>query len=226
MDQLDELNTPSRPEGLDVNVVAKQLPVKCGKGTKIFFNYISWILPIPIVTGLIVMVKKAKHKQHFEQIQQKIQHDASQIDNYLEQRVVILKNCAKLLDKALDYEQETLTKIAAYRGGVNPDAQSDAERNEVASTLDGLSRSINIAVERYPDLKAHQEIADAMQQNAYLQKEITAARELYNDSINLWNREIHVWPLKLLVADEEGLKTRIPFIATKEVKEEARGVFF
>lgn len=224
MKQLDELNAPERPEGLDAGVIATQLPVTCGKGTKIFFNYITWLLPIPVIPKIIVMVKKAKHKQYFEQLQQKIQHDASQIDNYLEQRVVILKNCAKLLDKAIDYDQETLTKVAAYRGGVNPD--TDAERNEIAGQLDGLARSINIAVERYPDLKAHQEIADAMQQNSYLQREITAARELYNDSVNKWNSEIHAWPLKLLVADEEGLKTRIPFIASKEVKEQAREVFF
>ena len=80
--------------------------------------------------------------------------------------------------------------------------------------------------ENYPELKSHNEIMDAMKQNMYLQREITAARELYNDSINTWNRDIFVWPTKQIVAAKEGYTTRIPFIASEEVKEKARGTFF
>ena len=65
-----------------------------------------------------------------------------------------------------------------------------------------------------------------MQQNLYLQREITAARELYNDSVNKWNRDIFEWPAKRIVAAKEGYTTRIPFIASKEIREAAREVFF
>jgi ATP phosphoribosyltransferase len=43
-----------------------------------------------------------------------------------------------------------------------------------------------------------------MQQNMYLQREITAARELYNDTINTWNRDIFDWPTKQIVAAKNG----------------------
>ena len=137
---------------------------------------------------------------------------------------MILQNCAKLLDKAIDLDKDTFSKIAQYRGGAAP--SQDEARNEMATQLDTIGRSINIAFENYPDLKAHQEIADAMQQNSYLQKEITAAREVYNDTINTWNRDIFAWPTKMIVAARAGYTTRIPFAASKEVKEQARGVFF
>ena len=153
-----------------------------------------------------------------------MQHDASQIDNYLEQRVVILQNCARLLDKAIDLDKSTMTQIAAYRSGNS--ATSDEARNKVAGQIDTLSRSINIAFENYPDLEAHQQLADAMRQNAYLQQEITAARELYNDTVNTWNRDIFAWPTKMIVAAKKGYTTRIPFSTTQEVKEAARGTFF
>jgi LemA protein len=65
-----------------------------------------------------------------------------------------------------------------------------------------------------------------MQQNSYLQREITAARTLYNDAVNTWNREIFEFPFKKIVAAKEGRTTRIPFIAEKEIKNKARGVFF
>jgi LemA protein len=167
---------------------------------------------------------KIKAQNYFRALQQKIQHDASQIDNYLEQRVVILRNVAKLLDKAISLDKDTMTQIAAYRGGSNP--TNDSTRNDIASKVDNVANKINIAVENYPDLKAHQEIADAMQQNSYLQKEITAAREVYNDTVGQWNRDIMQWPVKMIVAAKAGYTTRIPFTASAEMKEKARGTFF
>ena len=43
---------------------------------------------------------------------------------------------------------------------------------------------------------------------------------------NTWNREIFEFPFKKIVAAKEGRTTRIPFIAEKEIKNKARGVFF
>ncbi len=217
--QLDELNPEIREEGLDTNVIAKKLPAKTGVGS-VIFEIALWALAI--VPGLIFQYKKVKAKNYFDQLQQKIQAQASQIDNYLEQRVVVLQNCAKLLDKAIELDKDTFSNIARYRSG----NVSDEGRNELASTVDAISRNVNIAFENYPELKAHGEIENAMQQNMYLQREITAARELYNDSISAWNRDIFAWPTKAIVASRNGYTTRIPFIASQEIKEKARGVFF
>ncbi|MBE5731191.1 MAG: LemA family protein [Clostridiales bacterium] len=216
---LDELNPEIKEEGLDTNVIAKKIPAKVGVGSKIF-EVILWI-PL-IIPGVIFLFKKIKAKNYFQQLEQKIQRNASQIDNYLEQRVVVLQNCARLLDKAIDLDKDTFESIAKYRGG----AVSDEGRNALAGQLDTLANNVNVAFENYPDLKAHNEIADAMQQNMYLQREITAARELYNDTVNAWNRDIFAWPTKAIVAAKEGYTTRIPFIASKEIKEKARDVFF
>jgi LemA protein len=167
---------------------------------------------------------KINAQKHFDQLQQKIQRNASQIDNYLEQRVMVLQNCARLLDKAIDLDKSTFENIAKYRSGNNSDAE--VARNELGGQIETVSRDINIAFENYPDLQAHREIADAMQQNMYLQREITAARELYNDTINQWNKDIFEWPTKKIVAAKNGYTTRIPFAASKEIKEQAKGVFF
>lgn len=219
--ELDEMTGPVNTAGRDVAVIEKQIPVKTGIGS-VIFEVLLWICGI--LPGLIFLIMKIKAGNYLSQLQQKIQHDASQIDNYLEQRVVILQNCARLLDKAIDLDKTTMTQIAAYRSGASPDG--DGARNEIAQKIDSVGRSINIAFENYPDLKAHAEIADAMQQNAYLQKEITAAREVYNDTVNTWNRGIFAWPTKMIVASRRGYTTRIPFSTSAEVKEQARGVFF
>jgi len=219
--QLDELNPEIREEGLDTNVIAKKIPVEVGVGSKIF-EIILWVCGI--IPGLIFLFMKINAQKHFNQLQQKIQRNASQIDNYLEQRVMVLQNCARLLEKAIDLDKSTFENIAKYRSGNTGDA--DAARNELGGQIETVSRDISVAVESYPDLQAHREIADAMQQNMYLQREITAARELYNDTINQWNKDIFEWPTKMIVAAKNGYTTRIPFAASREIKEKAKSVFF
>lgn len=217
--QLDEVNGPVIEEGRDVNVIATKVPATIGAGS-IIFEVCLWILIIP---GIIWSYKKLKTKRYFDQLQQKIQQNASQIDNYLEQRVMILKNVAPLVEKAINLDKETFAQIAKFRAGGKDNSTA---RNEVQGQLDGITRQFNMVMESYPDLEAHKAIADAMQQNALLQREITAARELYNDSIARWNTEIFQWPLKNIVAARQKYTTMIPFSASKEIKEAARGTFF
>lgn len=217
--QLDELNPEIREEGLDTNVIVKKLPAEVGVGSKIF-EIALWVCGI--IPGLVFLFMKINAQKHFDQLQQKIQRNASQIDNYLEQRVMVLQNCARLLDKAIDLDKSTFENIAKYRSG----SSDDDARNALGGQIDAMSRDINIAVENYPDLQAHREIADAMQQNMYLQREITAARELYNDTVNEWNKDIFAWPTKKIVAAKNGYTTRIPFAASQEIKQKAKEVFF
>ena len=213
--ELDELTGPISEKGQDVNVIHKQIEVKVGWGST-FFQVLLFILGI--IPGVIFLCLKIKAGNYLSKLQQKIQHDASQLDNYLEQRVVILSNAAALVDKATGLDKETFQAIAQARAG--------GSLNEKAAALENVNSKINVAMEAYPELKAHQEIAMAMQQNSYLQKEITAAREVYNDTVFEWNGLMFKWPTYMIVAAKRGYTTRIPFAASQEIKQQAREVFF
>ena len=213
--ELDELTGPVNPQGQDVNVIHKQIPVKVGWGST-FFQVILWVLGI--IPGLVFLAMKIKAGNYLSKLQQKIQHDASQLDNYLEQRVVILSNAAALVNKAVKLDESTFTDIAAARSGAN--------LNQKAAAIDNINNKINATMEAYPELKAHQEIAMAMQQNSYLQKEITAAREVYNDTVFEWNGLMFRWPTYMIVAAKRGYTTRIPFATSQEMKTKAREVVF
>ncbi len=214
---LDELTGPTMEEGRDTRVIAKQIPVTIGKGSKrlVVFLYI-------ITFGLLV-IKKKKLESHFMQLEQKINTNASEIDNYLEQRVMILQNAAKLLDKAIDLDKTTMVEIAKYRSG---SANNEEIRNDIATKMENIGHQISVAFEQYPDLKAHQELADCLQQNSYLQREITAARTVYNDTVNQWNHDVNQWLWKQYVAAKAGYTTRVPFATSSEIREQARQVFF
>ena len=218
--ELDELTGPVNGAGRDVNVIERQLPVTVGFGSTLF-EIALWCLAI--LPGLIFLFMKIGAGNFFRRLQQKIQADASQIDNYLEQRVQILQNVAPLVNKAIDLDKDVMTAVAALRGGAS---LSDVERNDLAGTLDRSFGRLFPQVEAYPELKAHTAIIEAMRQNSQLQREITAARALYNDTVTLWNTSLYEWPAKMIVAARNGYTTRIPFTASAETKARAREVFF
>ncbi|MDR2850238.1 MAG: LemA family protein [Verrucomicrobiota bacterium] len=218
--ELDETSGPTNPQGRDIGVIEKQIPVKVGFGSTLF-EIMLWVLGI--LPGLVFLFMKINAASYLRKLQQKIQADASQLDNFLEQRVVILQNVAPLVEKAVDLDKDVMKSVAAFRGGA---AGAEGQRNAVSGQLDHAFGRLFPQIEAYPDLKAHAAIADAMRQNSYLQKEITAARTLYNDTVNIWNSDVFAWPTKMIVAARAGYTTRIPFTASAETKAQARSTFF
>ena len=217
--ELDEMTGPVNAAGRGINVIERQLPIQVGFGSALF-EVILWLAGI--IPGLVFLFMKISARNYFSQLQQKIQAEASQIDNFLEQRVVILQNVASLVSKAVELDKDVMKSVAAFRGG----ARGDAARNTVAGELDTAFGRLFPQVEAYPELRAHAAIADAMRQNSYLQQEITAARALYNDTVAQWNTDVYRWPTKMIVAARAGFTTRIPFTASAAVKARANSDFF
>ena len=243
--ELDETTGPTNRSGRDVNVIDKQIRAEIGSGTRIF-EIAIWVVGVllgilvglatgsvvavvlfpllGLIPGLVFQLMKANALAYLRKLQQRIQADASQIDNYLEQRVVILENLADLVSKSIDLDKDVMKSVAAYRSGLP--GGWDTDLNGKSAQLDTAFSRMNVAFEAYPQLWAQENIAEAMRQNAYLQKEITAARTLYNDAVATWNQDIFSWPTKLIVAAKAGYTTRIPFTASQETKDAARSRFF
>jgi len=236
--QLDEMNPEIMSEGRDVHVIAKVIPVETSGFEKLLPTILMAVGVIGIVLGIvidkylvsiigaIVLIypwwRLKQISSEFNMMEQRIQNAASEIDNYMEQRVVILSNAAKLVEKSIEVDKDILVDIAKYRSG----NFSEASRSDVNAQVNTAFGRLFPQVEAYPELKAHNAIADAMQQNNYLQREITAARTVYNSRVTQWNTDIFSWPTKMIVAAQQGYTTRIPFTATAETREAARGKFF
>ena len=245
---LDEVTGSYNDEGREVRVIEKQLPVTIGFGSQLF-EFAIWLvgfvpaavvsfavkpadLPVwgyvllwcaGILPGLIYLWLKVQAKNYFLQLQQKIQARASDIGNYQENRYEILKNVAGLVKQSIDLDKEVMTAVAAYRGGVSPDGASMSSN---AEALDRGFATLVPHIEAYPELKAHAQIAEAMRQNNMLQREITAARDYYNQVVLLWNTDIYSWPVKQIVAARAGYTTRIPFTVSKAVIDGSKSTFF
>ncbi|HOD89440.1 MAG TPA: LemA family protein, partial [Bacteroidales bacterium] len=128
--ELNELKDYVNEEGRDINVIEKQIPVKVGWGSTLF-EVLLWVCGI--IPGLIFLFMKIKAQKYFDQLQQKIQHNASQIDNYLEQRVQVLQNVVGLVERSIDLDKDVMKSVAAFRGGIHP---TEENRSQVASQLE------------------------------------------------------------------------------------------
>ena len=245
---LDEVTGPVNESGRDVHVIDKQLAVTVGTGSTLFQIALWVAIPVlvllfvaimgstmenpllvavvgclvGILPGVIFIFMKISARNYFQQLEQRIQAEASNIDNYLEQRVQILQNVVGLVERAIDLDKDVMKAVTALRsGGVN-----EGNRSDVNAQVNTAFGRLFPQVEAYPELKAHSAIADAMQQNNYLQREITAARTVYNSRVTQWNTDIFSWPTKMIVAAQQGYTTRIPFTASAEIREAARSKFF
>jgi LemA protein len=134
----------------------------------------------------------------------------------------VLQNVVGLVERAIELDKDVMKSVAALRSGM----VNDKNRNEVNQQVNSAFNRLFPQVEAYPELKAHNAIADAMQQNSYLQREITAARTVYNSRVTQWNTDIFSWPTKMIIAARNGYTTRIPFTASAETREMARSKFF
>ena len=245
---LDEVTGLVNENGRDIHVIDRQLPVTIGFGS-VLFEIALWVV-IPalvlvyvfimghtlespelvagvgclagILPGVIFIFMKISAKNYFQQLEQRIQAEASNIDNFLEQRVQVLQNVVGLVERAIELDKDVMKSVAALRSGM----VNDKNRNEVNQQVSSAFNRLFPQVEAYPELKAHNSIADAMQQNSYLQREITAARTVYNSRVTQWNTDIFSWPTKMIVAARNGYTTRIPFTASAETREMARSKFF
>ena len=161
---LDEVTGPVNENGRDVRVIDRQIPVKVGFGSVVFeialwifipivvFLYVHFfgaMLPEPMLVlaigcvagmlpGLIFIFVKIAAKNYFQQLEQRIQAEASNIDKYLEQRVQVLQNVVGLLERAVELDKDVMKSVAALRSGqINEQNRSEVNA-QVTSPSDVL----------------------------------------------------------------------------------------
>lgn len=234
----DKMKNENIKERQETNVIYNQIKVTATSGEKkvpYIVTLVGIILlvygicsedyvagAIGLFIGIYPYLAMGKISAQFNASEQEIQKAATEIDSCMKQRIIILENLAKLIEKSIDTNEKIPIDTTKYKNG----NFTDKTRNEADLKLNNATRNINALLENNPELKRQKAIQDAIQQNAKLQRKIANARTLYNEAVNTWNREIFEFPLKKIVAAKEGRTTRIPFIANEEIKQKSKEVFF
>jgi len=140
----------------------------------------------------------------------------SNIDVMLKQRHDEIGKLVKVCEGYMKYERETLEKITALRTDYMR-AGSVEEKGKIDGAITGALKTIFAVAENYPDLKTNNNFIQLQTRISEIENNISDRRELYNDSVNLYNIRIHQIP-DMIVAGMLGYKDRTLF----EVSEEER----
>jgi LemA protein len=122
------------------------------------------------------------------------------IDVLLKQRHDELPKLVEVCKQYKQFEQETLQRVIAARSQV----QTAREGQDIAALgiAEGMMRSslggLFAVAEAYPELKANQNFMQLQTRITGLENGIADRRELYNDSVNIYNVGIEQFPAVLI----------------------------
>jgi LemA protein len=130
-------------------------------------------------------------------LRQRIDKAWANIDVVLKQRYDQLPNLVAAVRGLMAFERDTLIRVTEARAAYAPTAAIPDQ----AATSDATSaavRSLLAVVERYPDIKAGENVQDLQDEVERLESMIADRRELYNDQVYRYNTRISQVPGALL----------------------------
>ena len=130
----------------------------------------------------------------------------SQIDVQLKRRHDLIPNLVEAVKGYMSYEKDTLERVIKARTQAI-DASGLKDKAQAENFLTQTLRSLFAVVERYPDLKANQNVLSLQEELTSTENKIAFARQYYNDEVGLFNTRIQVVPSNI-VANLAGFQKR------------------
>ena len=121
----------------------------------------------------------------------------SQIDVQLKRRHDLIPNLVEVAKGYMKYEKETLEKVIQARTQATQ-ASAIKDKQEAENFLTSTLRSLFAVVERYPDLKANQNMLKLQEELTSTENKISFARQYYNDETTGYNTAIHTFPTNFI----------------------------
>lgn len=154
---------------------------------------------IPLVLILVIIGWFVAAYNKLVRFRNQIKNAWHQIDVQLKRRYDLIPNLVEVVKDYMAYEQETLTKVIEARGAAlsakGPAAQAKAE-----GLLTETLKSLFAVVEKYPELKANQNVASLQEELTGTENKISFARQFYNDSVMTYNNAIQSIPTNFIAS--------------------------
>lgn len=158
-----------------------------------------------------------------QQLDERVNEEESGIGVQLTARNQLIPNLVATVEGAAEFERGTFTDVAQARSGLREAQQAVEQAVQGGAGVDQLSAAdaaltrqigtfINVAVERYPDLRATQNFSALQDQLAESENRIAVARDDYNASVREYNSYIRQFP-QAITARVTGAERRDPYQA-------------
>lgn len=122
----------------------------------------------------------------------------SNIDVLLKQRYDEIPKLVGVCEGYMKHERETLEAVIKARSMIGS-ATTDLEKINAQNAITSALKSLFAVVESYPELKANEVFRRLGSRITEIEDQIADRREMYNESVNLYNIRIEQFP-DILVA--------------------------
>jgi LemA protein len=154
----------------------------------------------------------------------RIENAWSQIDVQLKRRHDLIPNLVEAVKGYMAYEKDTLERVIKARTQAI-DASSLKDKAQAENFLTQTLRSLFAVVERYPELKANQNVLKLQEELTSTENKVAFSRQYYNDEVRLFNTQIQVVPSNM-VAQTFGFKEKEFFEIEDKTEKEPPKVQF
>ena len=182
-------------------------------------GYVAIGVAAVVVLALIIWAISAYNKI----VSLRVQCDDgfSTIDVFIKKRFDLLPNLVETVKGYAKHESETLEKVIAARSQLANATTAD-EKVAADNAMTQAVRSLNMVVERYPELKANTNFLDLQNQLKGIETELSQARRYYNATVRVYNVKIQSFP-SLIIAKMMKAKARTMF-TLEDAPEERQNV--
>lgn len=198
-------------EGFNPYVDNSEKVAQSSTAAKIAF----WVLGLLIFSAIYFLVKRNAYLKQ----QNYINESASTIDVQLAKRSDTLVKLYDVVQSHKQFEKDTFSEIARLRTFRSSSNLTSAQRTELEGLNNSVFGRLMAVSENYPELKASESYKTLTEQIVYLEREVAAARRLYNTNVTQFNASIFAWPGSV-VAATLGLSTFGLFAASTQQRQD------
>lgn len=182
----------------------------------VFFIWLVFIVII-LIAAIAAATSLIGSYNSLVQVRNNVDKTFNNIDILLMQRHDEIPKLVEVCKVYMKYEKDLLEKLVILRESYGK-AKSIDEKTEIENQIGKQLMNLNARMESYPDLKANQQFCQIQNRISGLESAISDRRELFNDSVNIYNIQIERFP-QVFIARMLNY-TRRGFFAVPEEKKE------
>ena len=153
------------------------------------------ILAIIFAIGILILMYNslvAKKNQ--------VDNISASVDTVLKKRYNLIPNLVSSTKEYMKHEREILEKITSLRSKALKHSISTEDRVEIDKEISAALRSILVAVENYPELKADKNFMHLQRTLNEIEEQISAARRAYNQAVTDYNNALEMFPTNIMAS--------------------------
>jgi LemA protein len=182
----------------------------------------SFLVAIVVVIALIAIVAVSLYNK-FVRLRNRSQNAWAQVDVQLKRRYDLIPNLVESVKGYATHEREVFERVTEARS-MGIAAQSVPDQARAENMLTSALKQLFAVAENYPQLRATENFQELQQELSKTESQIAVARQIYNDTVMLYNNGIQTFP-GVLVAGMFGFRPR-EFFEVEEASREAVHVDF